>query len=192
MPFLLYLQVRKMQNSKKMGKNADKSDANKYNLLIALEKTLGNVTKACEMCKLHRDTYYDYIKKDKEFERKVKEVDELRIDFVESKLFERIKGYEHKETKLFNYKGKIIQRTVTKHYPPDSGLISFFLETKAQHRGYQRKVINENVNKDPFEGMTEEEIDEMLAEVEAEEQAEKVLVKEREANFKKVDDNDDL
>lgn len=169
-----------------MAKKSDKSDTLKHNLLKALEKTLGNIKDACEMCKVARSTYYRYLEDDLDFQEKVKELDEARIDFVESKMFERIKGYSHKETKVFNYKGIIITKDVVKHYPPDSGLISFFLETKAQSRGYVRKQIIENTTGDPFEGMTEAEIDEMLAEVEAEEKAEKKRLKD----FKKVDDSE--
>lgn len=170
-----------------MRKKVDKVDTLKYNLLKALEKTLGNVKDACEMCKTSRTTYYNYLESDTEFADKVKQLDEDRIDFVESKMFQRIKGYEHKETKVFNYKGKIITKDVIRHYPPDSGLISFFLETKAQHRGYQKKTVIDTGNKDPFEGMTEAEIDEMLREVEAEEKAEA----ERMGKFRVVKEDDE-
>ncbi len=150
---------------------------------------MGNISEACKKVGIKcRQTYYDWIANDKDFVEAVKYIDEQRLDFVEGQMFKRIKGYEHKETKVFNYKGKLITKDIIKHYPPDSGLIAFYLETKGQQRGYIRKVINENVNKDPFDGMTEEEIDAMLAQVEAEDKAEA----EKEGRFKKVDNNDDL
>lgn len=153
-----------MKKAQKMAKKRDKTDENKYNLLIALEKSLGNITHACKSAKVARNTFYEYLKEDAEFKEKVKEVEEANLDFVESKMYERIKGYTHKETKVFNYKGKIITKEVTKHYPPDSGLITFYLETKGRDRGYIRRQVNINMDADdPFKDMTSEEIAEYIA-----------------------------
>lgn len=172
----------KAKKSLKMAKELNIVNTNKEKMLKALELSLGNVTEACKKCKLSRTIYYMWMQDDKDFADAVKYIDEQRIDFVESQMFKRIKGYSHKETKVFNHKGTIIEKDVIKHYPPDSSLISFFLETKAQSRGYQRRQFIENANTDPFDGMTEEEIDEVLAGIEAEEKAEA----EKTAGFKKV------
>jgi hypothetical protein len=40
-------------------------------------------------------------------------------DWVKGKLFSRIDGYEHPETKFFMYKGIIYREETTKIYPPD-------------------------------------------------------------------------
>lgn len=148
-----------MKKIVKKPRNLDKTDENKYNLLIALEKNLGNITKACKAVKVARSQFYVYLESDTEFKEKVKEIEEANLDFVESKMYERIKGYTHKETKVFQYKGQIITQEVTKYYPPDSRLIQFFLETKGAERGYLKKQLNINVDEnDPFKDMTDEEL----------------------------------
>jgi len=89
----------------------DKTDNKKRDLLEALEKSLGIVTTACKQVGIHRDTYYEWLKKDKEFKRKVRELENVAIDFVESQL--------HKQIAKGNPLSTI-----------------FFLKCKAKKRGY--------------------------------------------------------
>lgn len=91
--------------------NLAKSDILKKNLIVALEKSLGIVTMACEACGTSRDTFYRYCKEDKEFKQQVVGIEGMAIDFVESQLFARIK--EGKEASTI-----------------------FYLKTKGKNRGY--------------------------------------------------------
>jgi hypothetical protein len=77
---------------------------------------------------------------DEEFKLAVEEVQEEAIDITESKLFERINGYSHPEEKIFNYEGGIVRADTTKHYPPDTTAIIFYLKTKGKKRGYIEKT----------------------------------------------------
>ena len=45
-------------------------------------------------------------------------------------LFERAKGYSHKEDKIFNENGEPLIVTTIKHYPPDSTAIIFWLKNR--------------------------------------------------------------
>jgi hypothetical protein len=51
---------------------------------------LGIVTTASKKTKISRSTYYDWMKNDPEFKKKVEGVDEVAKDYVESKLFSQI------------------------------------------------------------------------------------------------------
>jgi hypothetical protein len=69
---------------------SDKTDIKKREILEALEKSLGIVTTACKQVGINRDTYYEWLKKDKEFKRKVKELQNVALDFAESQLHKQI------------------------------------------------------------------------------------------------------
>ena len=68
----------------------DKTDNKKRDLLEALEKSLGIVTTACKQVGINRDTYYQWLKKDSEFKKKVKEIENVALDFAESQLHKQI------------------------------------------------------------------------------------------------------
>jgi len=93
---------------------SNKMQHNKKALISALEKTLGVVTDACEIVKINRVTYYRYYNDDEDFKRQVDSIQDIALDFAESKLNEQI----------------------------DSGNITaiiFYLKTKGKKRGYIEK-----------------------------------------------------
>jgi hypothetical protein len=47
-------------------------------------------------------------------------------DYVKGKLLSRIEGYEHKEDKIFQYRGKKVVIPTVKHYPPDVPAIQLY------------------------------------------------------------------
>lgn len=98
---------------------ANKTQHNKKALLEALEKTLGIVTQACKIVGINRWTYYEYLKKDEEFKKKVDELSDVALDFVESNLHKNIE------------KGK-------------EASIIFYMKTKGKHRGYVEKIETEH------------------------------------------------
>lgn len=69
---------------------SDKTDIKKREILEALEKSLGIVTTACKQVGINRDTYYEWLKKDKEFKKKVKDLENVALDFAESQLHKQI------------------------------------------------------------------------------------------------------
>lgn len=117
----------------------DKMDKQKEKALQALRDALGVVKTACESLQMPRSTFYLWLEKDPEFAAAVEDIKEDAVDFVESKMFERIKGYEHREDKIFVYEGSEIIVPTIKHYPPSEKLIEFYLKTRGKNRGYIEK-----------------------------------------------------
>lgn len=97
---------------------------------------MGNKTEVAKALNVSRFAIYDWIEKDSDLKKAIEAQDEANIDFTESKLFERIDGYEHPDTHISNFQGKITITDIVKHYPPDATSIIFYLKTKAKHRGY--------------------------------------------------------
>lgn len=75
----------------------------------------GNVSELCKKAHISRQTYYDWQKKDKDFEKNIKAQEEGLIDFAESKLFN-----------LMNDK--------------NVAAVIFFLKTKGKGRGYVERI----------------------------------------------------
>jgi ACT domain-containing protein len=92
----------------------NKIQQTKKALIEALTQTLGVATSACKIVGVDRTTFYKYIKDDPQFAEQVKDVQEVAIDFAESKLYEQIKESNTTAT-------------------------IFYLKTKAKHRGYVEK-----------------------------------------------------
>ena len=62
---------------------------------------------------------------------------------VERSLYERACGYSHPETKVFCHQGEIITCEVTKHYPPDSTAMIFWLKNRMP-KEYRDKVDHDH------------------------------------------------
>ena len=90
----------------------------KETLLQALESSLGIVSTACTRSGISRSSFYKWYKEDEEFRKKVDEIDNLKLDFVESKLFKNIENEKEKS-------------------------IIFYLQHKGHKRGYIQK---QNIN----------------------------------------------
>ena len=68
----------------------NKSEHIKKGLLEALEKSLGVVTTACKQVGIGRTTFYNYYNEDKEFAKKVDDIENVALDFAESQLHKQI------------------------------------------------------------------------------------------------------
>lgn len=86
----------------------------KRNLLSALEKSLGIVSTACKMVGIRREHHYYLYKHDLEYKQAVDEIQNVALDFVETKLFENIDNNS------------------------DTSII-FYLKTRGKLRGYIEK-----------------------------------------------------
>lgn len=94
-----------------MGKSNEQTEHKKKEVLDALEKTLGIVTTACKMVGIGRTQFYEWLKTDPEFREQVEDIQNITLDFVESKLH-----------------GQIKQENTT--------AIIFYLKTRGKQRGY--------------------------------------------------------
>ena len=89
----------------------NKTEQHKKAILEALEKSLGVVTTACKIVGIGRTQFYQWLKDDEVFASEVKDIENIALDFVESKLFENIRDGKTSET-------------------------IFYLKTKGKSRGY--------------------------------------------------------
>ncbi len=106
----------------------------------ALLNSAGNISHACKKVGISRNTYYEWRKDDKDFDKVCEEQQEAIIDLVETKLMSNIQ------------EGKTAE-------------IIFFLKTKAKHRGYVEKQEVE-IKKDmpDLSGLSTQEMLELLKE----------------------------
>jgi hypothetical protein len=89
----------------------NKIQQTKNALIEALKQTLGVVTSACKIVGVDRTTFYKYVNEDEVFAEQVKDIQDIAIDFAESKLYEQIKDNNTTAT-------------------------IFYLKTKGKSRGY--------------------------------------------------------
>jgi len=76
-------------------------------LLQALEKSLGIVTPACKEVGISRDRFYTYYNEDEDFKKKVNDIQNIQLDFVENQLFRKIKdGSERSIIFYMKHRGK--------------------------------------------------------------------------------------
>lgn len=87
------------------------SRKNKIKFLGALTKSLGIVTSAVKLCGLSAETHRNYKRNDLEYRKAVEDIEEMVLDYGESKLLE-----------LINEK--------------NVAAVIFFLKTKGKKRGY--------------------------------------------------------
>lgn len=83
-------------------------------MIEALIEARGIVTSACNATQIPRATYYWWVNHDADFKAAVNDVQEIAIDFVEGKLYDKISG-------------------------GDTIATIFYLKTRAKHRGYVEK-----------------------------------------------------
>ena len=107
-------------------------------MLEALKKHLNIVTTACKDVGIDRSTHYEWLKNDPDYKAKVEALDDVVLDFAESKLHQSINNGS------------------------DTATI-FFLKTKGKKRGYVEKqeITQTNLNVE-VEQVTEEMQNELL------------------------------
>lgn len=93
------------------------TDIQKKKMLAALEKTLGVVTSAVKIVGINRSTHYDWMKDDEWYAKEVNSLQDVALDFAESKLFKSIEN-------------------------GSDACTIFYLKTKGKHRGYVERQEN--------------------------------------------------
>tara|TARA_Y100000356_G_C11163562_1_gene237371 strand:- start:61 stop:441 length:381 start_codon:yes stop_codon:yes gene_type:complete len=101
-----------------------KEHIKKKMLIESLEKSLGIVSTACTNSGISRSSFYKWYKEDEEFRKKVDEIDNVKLDYVESQLFKNIQNQKERS-------------------------IIFYLQHKGHKRGYiQKQNINLTSNEE--------------------------------------------
>ncbi len=68
-----------------------KTDINKKAMIEALEASLGIVTTACKKVGISRETHYKWLREDEAYSAAVSDLENVALDFAESKLHSQIK-----------------------------------------------------------------------------------------------------
>lgn len=103
------------------GNASDTSRQAKQLMIRALEKTFGVVAEAARIAGIGRATHYEWMNADQEYSDAVKTLNDVALDFCESRLFD-----------LITEKDRIA--------------IMFYLRTKGKKRGYIETIHNMNQN----------------------------------------------
>lgn len=118
----------------------DNIDTIKKKMIEALHHSNGVVTSAIQSVNLHRSTFYKWMKEDEAFKKEVDDIRESALDFVESKMFERIEN-------------------------GSDTMIIFFLKTQGKKRGYvEKQEIDVQNTKPDFSGLSTDDIINLLKE----------------------------
>lgn len=121
------------------------SAARKKAMLSALEKSLGVVTPACRAVGVDRATHYRWMETDLKYKEAVIDIENVALDFVESKLHKSIESGS------------------------DPAMI-FYLKTKGKKRGYIEKTevsaeVTGKDGKDLFPSLSTDELTNLVKEL---------------------------
>jgi hypothetical protein len=120
--------------------NQNNIDNYKSQMIEALTEANGVVTTAINAVQLHRSTFYKWMKEDEAFKKEVDDIRESALDYVESKMFERIKN-------------------------GSDTMIIFFLKTQGKKRGYiERSQLDVQNTSPDFSGLSTDDIINLLNE----------------------------
>lgn len=120
--------------------HSDTSDNLKKKMLLSMEKSLGVVSVAAKQAGISRNTHYRWMKEDPEYKSAIEELENVTLDFAESKLHEQI-----------------IEGNVT--------AIIFFLKTKGKVRGYiERQEVRIQDERPDLSGISTEELLDLVKE----------------------------
>lgn len=97
-----------------MRKPKKQNPTQKKAMIDAMIKSLGIVTAAAKLAKIDRCTHYEWLNTDPEYKKAIEGIEDIAIDFAESKLHEQIKQN-------------------------DTTATIFYLKTKGKKRGYIEK-----------------------------------------------------
>lgn len=116
----------------------EQTKMSKASFLKALEKSLGIISQAAKKCGINRDTVYHWRNNDKEFDKAIKDVNDIVLDFAESSLHKQInEGNTTATIFLLKCKGKkrgYIEKTEVEHSGEITGapVINFANTTKKE------------------------------------------------------------
>ena len=121
-----------------MKRNLQRTTVNKKSVIEQLKNTKGIISIACERVGITRQTFWMWLRDDPDFKKEVDEITEYQIDYVESRLLDKIEDGS------------------------DTAII-FYLKCKGKHRGYVEKTeldINSSSNTIKVEFGSKDDTDE--------------------------------
>lgn len=88
------------KNTANKSRTHPRTTERKKAVIEALQESLGIVTTACKKAGVGRTQFYEWLKVDKEFADAVADIEEITLDFVESKL---LKNIQQGDTQSIHY-----------------------------------------------------------------------------------------
>lgn len=111
----------------------ESTEKRKAKMIDALKEKHGIVTESCRFAGISRETHYEWIASDPKYKKAAEDAQEVAIDYVEGRLFQKITGVEMQKE---GEDGESYYYSL----PPSDTAIIFYLKTKAKHRGYIEKT----------------------------------------------------
>lgn len=125
--------------------------AYRLSLLSATDKEISDILEVTEktlnLWKIEYPEFLQSLKRGKE------EADSR----VVKRLFDRAMGYEHRDTYITQYQGKIIKEDIIKHYPPDTTACIFWLKNRQPDKWRDVQDISHKVELPQIIEMSAEE-----------------------------------
>jgi hypothetical protein len=109
------------------------TETRKKAMIRALEKSLGVVTTAARQIGIERTTHYVWMKEDEEYKEAVQSIEDIALDFVETKLHTLIQN-------------------------EDTAATIFYLKTKGKKRGYIERQEITGAEGNPFQIVIPKEV----------------------------------
>lgn len=98
-----------------------------------------NNRQLADFFEINEDTFYDWLKVHPEFSEALKSArEEADADIIKS-LYQRAKGYKHKDVHITSFEGDVIMTPITKQYPPDVNAAIFILTNRKGDKWKRRK-----------------------------------------------------
>ena len=142
------------------------------------------VAEVCKLVNIHRATYFEWINTKPEFADRIKKAQEARTEYfvaeAKKSLLRKIQGYTVKEQQVttvgtgkYDANGREIakikeQRTVDKHFQPDTAAIIFTLCNGEPDKWKNRQAteVTGKDGKDLFAKLSDEELDAKIQDLE--------------------------
>jgi hypothetical protein len=143
-----------------------------------ISKDSYTIAEICVIVKISERCYYTWQEENTEFAESIararEQFDELLVSEAKRSLVKKIKGYEVDEKKTVyvndaDGKPKIKeQTTIKKHFQPDTLAIQFVLTNKVpgEYKNRQNNEVTGKDGKDLFAGLSDEELDARITELE--------------------------
>lgn len=119
----------------------------KYNKLVEQYSLLGATDKQMATFLGVSESTFNKWKKDYPgFSKSLKRGKEIADAKVALSLFKRATGYQHKDLWIGQFKGNIVTKEYTKHYPPDTTAAIFWLKNRQPEIWRDAKQVESNLN----------------------------------------------
>lgn len=139
------------------------NDAVKEKMLELLEKGKTE-QQVADIIGVHVTTIRNWKGKHPELVWAIKEAKQIADDLVEASLFSKACGYSHEEEKIFLHEGKVVRAKTRRQYAPDTTAGIFWLKNRKPE--LWREKENPDVVINNYSNMTDDELNERLAELE--------------------------